>query len=475
MITSTLVSNSTVAYTLEVNEKVSTTVPSRMPAFFTEEYPTLIEFMKAYYRFQQDQKEGYTERVESIKDIDSIGQKYLEAFYRNFAPDMPVFPYISMADFLRNAKKFYVSRGSEESYKYLFRIMFGEEITIKYPRENMLRASSGRWKQDVSVYIQLDTGEFNELSIGKRILVKGADGSSISLKIQRLDERAFNFYEVFVENFISQQVLAGDKVFFDYNGASGVYQTQGEIVSTANRITILDEGSGFNLGDEFTVTSPSSGDFLVRIVSVTPTKGVKKVEFQSFPLEVNAPFDFTMTSANGDDAELRFEVGTVNRYSGFYENTDGFLSDSNKLQDNFYYQVFSYVISSQVQNAEYEALVNRVLHPAGTVMFGEYQLVSEVELDVTTGNEFSSSLNEVDPIPLYDLFERVFTANRAYSDTIVIADAIQLTVQKVFSDTLAITNSGTVVYYEAGDYVDLSYTLDTIYTMKSTTSASINN
>lgn len=62
---------------------------------------------------------------------------------------------------------------------------------------------------------------------------------------------------------------------------------------------------------------------------------------------------------------------------GKYVDSKGFLSDADKIQDNFYYQEFSYVVQSQQFVSAYRGLINRLLNPAGTKLFGEYDIVSE--------------------------------------------------------------------------------------------------
>jgi len=68
--------------------------------------------------------------------------------------------------------------------------------------------------------------------------------------------------------------------------------------------------------------------------------------------------------------------GIITR-EGKYTDSKGFLSNSDKIQDNFYYQEFSYVIQSQQFVSAYRGLINRLLNPAGTKLFGEYDIISE--------------------------------------------------------------------------------------------------
>jgi hypothetical protein len=77
-------------------------------------------------------------------------------------------------------------------------------------------------------------------------------------------------------------------------------------------------------------------------------------------------------------------------YEGKYTDTKGFLSWNNRLQDNFFYQVYSYVIRSETALQKYKQFVNNLLHPAGTKMFGEYQQSSNVSVGTTVVSNVST-------------------------------------------------------------------------------------
>lgn len=71
---------------------------------------------------------------------------------------------------------------------------------------------------------------------------------------------------------------------------------------------------------------------------------------------------------------------TQTEYSkGYWEGTDGFISADKLLQDGYYYQNFSYVITSLVSIEEYKEIVEKLFHPAGMKMFGRVQLTEKVE------------------------------------------------------------------------------------------------
>ena len=77
-------------------------------------------------------------------------------------------------------------------------------------------------------------------------------------------------------------------------------------------------------------------------------------------------------------------VSGVITYPGRYTDTKGWLSWNNKLQDNYYYQEFSYELKSDQFTNTYRQLVNDITHPAGSKMFGKIRLHSDLEPDVVT-------------------------------------------------------------------------------------------
>ena len=56
------------------------------------------------------------------------------------------------------------------------------------------------------------------------------------------------------------------------------------------------------------------------------------------------------------------------------------MSDDIYLQDNYFYQQYSYVIKSGEQFEKYNNIVNKTVHPAGMLMFGEFEINNDFDL-----------------------------------------------------------------------------------------------
>jgi len=84
-------------------------------------------------------------------------------------------------------------------------------------------------------------------------------------------------------------------------------------------------------------------------------------------------------------------VSGIVAYTGKYIDTRGWLSWNNKLQDNYYYQEYSYVIKVPEFLKTYDTIVKRILHPAGMKLFGSYATTStaNVILTVTSNTSYA--------------------------------------------------------------------------------------
>ncbi|NBP66466.1 MAG: hypothetical protein EBU66_17700, partial [Bacteroidetes bacterium] len=121
----------------------------------------------------------------------------------------------------------------------------------------------------------------------------------------------------------------------------------------------------------------------VKIISVDdnnlPTKIAIAFSGYGFQKE---QFVTTITSPNGSELEITCRTGSQYTATGRYKDSRGFLSDANKLQDNQYYQNYSYVIRSGVSSRNWMEVVKNTVHPAGMAVFGELIINEEVNYGI---------------------------------------------------------------------------------------------
>lgn len=305
---------------MATDKKISTLVQSQLPQYLTEEGPNLVAFLKAYYEWMETtgQATDASKNLLVNRDIDTTD---LNKFYEYFRREvLSQFPQAMLADkklVTKRIKDLYLSKGTRSAYKLLFRILFNEDVTVYDPKENILRASDGRWRKDTLLRLGGPfSGNIDDIvSLSVTGQTSGATGrvvealtvfeSGVEVKELRLTEVTGTFQDL-------EQVLAlngtggsvintvgplqrvvignagtsggtghqvGDLVNLTSargSGASGVVtQTSDEVVT----FVVVDGGSGFTVGSTvLTVSggSPAANDVIgsATVASITNTETI---------------------------------------------------------------------------------------------------------------------------------------------------------------------------------------------------------
>ena len=116
-------------------------------------------------------------------------------------------------------------------------------------------------------------------------------------------------------------------------------------------------------------------------VSAIAIGAIQSVEVYNFGAGYSTVPAVSTTEGN-KNAVLTAHLGAYATYPGYYSGTKGLLSGVPKLQDNKYYQNFSYVLKTDFDVNDYRNSVKRLTHPSGLIMFGELAIRSEVSVEM---------------------------------------------------------------------------------------------
>jgi hypothetical protein len=147
--------------------KTSLLVESQVPEFVREQHPLFINFLEAYYEFleqkQGTQNNDLTTKAKSLRyisDVDESIDEFEESFINNFASLIPQEAISDKAFLIKNVLPLYLARGNIKSYEFLFRLLYGQDVQLTFPRNNILRASAGNWVQENVLRIDTDIYTF---------------------------------------------------------------------------------------------------------------------------------------------------------------------------------------------------------------------------------------------------------------------------------------------------------------------------
>jgi hypothetical protein len=145
------------------DNKVSLLINRQVPEFVRDEYPLFITFLEAYYEYLET-KQGtqindltsVSKNLRNLSDVDDSIEDFEQQFFNSFATYLPKDVTVDKAFLIKNVLPIYLSKGSEGSFKLLFRMLFSEELELIYPKNNILRASDGKWTVDNIFRIDTD-------------------------------------------------------------------------------------------------------------------------------------------------------------------------------------------------------------------------------------------------------------------------------------------------------------------------------
>ena len=480
-------------------------ISNQFPEFVKEDYPRFIRFVELYYEFLKNSDiEAIGESFDSIRDVDITMDKFIDSLWKEFGINVPRTNVANDKHFLKHIKDFYSTKGSEESFRILFRHLFNEEIELKYPKDYIFRTSNAKWTQDVTFVVTVSEGDIYDL-VGKVVSIH-TNSFTLETSVNRVRPIADGF-EVFVDNKNYSAVEVGDII--TYGDVSVT------IIESISKATIYKSGLGFYIGQVFNIPSVSGHEARIKVTKVgdngellgidiidfgygydhsfyaTIVSEVQTVSLPVFPtissrtlgfidsgfissipyvvIEYGDPSycgeilqefytDSTIEEGTTIDEEntaiINIQIGGCRKYTGYYSDSDGFLSDAYRLQDSYYYQIYSYVITCLESIDSYKDIVKTLVHPTGMKLFGEQKLTNEISLDITLAilDRFIQQANQ-ETIEAFDI--EVFAMGKPVTDTLTATHTQVYTLQKPKADSVTSSDSYSTLYSK---YVDEAIT-----------------
>lgn len=112
-----------------------------LPEHFRDDYPSLVEFLDAYYEHldSADGFGGIIQELQTIRDIEDTKLEYLNYIFGEVALGVSQAKFTFPREAIRNFGNFFRVKGSEYSVEGFFRAFFQENVEIIYPKDKLMR------------------------------------------------------------------------------------------------------------------------------------------------------------------------------------------------------------------------------------------------------------------------------------------------------------------------------------------------
>lgn len=409
---------------------VSDVVQNQVPAFIQEDYPQLVNFLIAYYKFLEAQGLGKRDllQIESIRDTYN---SFVLSFKNEYDVTGPTFSDVREKLLLQRIRNVFLSKGAIKTFTFLFNLMWQEQVEVKSPGQSMLIASGGNWIQDRCITVSVQAGGYANL-IGKTVTRTNAAGTvSDTMVVERVVLLPNGHVRLYLSKTNIYNYAVNDIISF------GVFR--GIVVPNLTAPAVYSPGSGFAVGQVYQISSAGAGGCLIQITSVNSTGGILTCQivdpgygFTTLTNAVVTPsvavssvfnayaetlsitdtgtvnlFDYVdstyvdtsyvgailttfsdkttaaTVATSTNSAVITFQITPKFSFPGYFSDNSGFLSDKIFLQDNFYYQPHSYELGSNLPLSTYSDIIGTYAHPAGMQMFGKYIMTFDTQNAVT--------------------------------------------------------------------------------------------
>ena len=96
-----------------------------------------------------------------VHNLDSqIIRQVFDKFRRQYMPTINIdYSQVNPIQVIKTIKDFYISKGTKTAAQYLFKILFGEQVDVYYPREELVTPSAASWIVDTILRAELISGD----------------------------------------------------------------------------------------------------------------------------------------------------------------------------------------------------------------------------------------------------------------------------------------------------------------------------
>ena len=193
-------------------------------------------------------------RASTVINLDSLFiREVFDKFRRQYLPTIEIdYSSINPVQVIKSISDFYISKGTELATQYLFKIMFGEQVDIYYPRDEIISPSAATWVVDTVLRAELIEGDPRNLIDSQ--LTQYADPVDLSVKnAEALIENVITIIEgkdTIYELAISEETLSGSFVIPYKTTLVEPLTTEGQIITVDSTIGWPERNGTIRINDQ---------------------------------------------------------------------------------------------------------------------------------------------------------------------------------------------------------------------------------
>ena len=114
--------------------------------------------------------------LKNVRDIDTTNISYIDSFISEYFADFPLDTLQNIKNSQKFIKNFYENKGNENSFEFLFRMIFEKDIEIEYPIEKVVVPSGGSYKTRNRIRVEINENIPIDDYIGRKVITDSSSG-----------------------------------------------------------------------------------------------------------------------------------------------------------------------------------------------------------------------------------------------------------------------------------------------------------
>lgn len=320
---------------------------AHLPQDVIDNYPYFAEFMKQYYNWNVT--DGFGKILNTYKDLlyqNLTNSEYERLILKGIGIDVSLTDNSTMHNevLYKLANEFLEARGTKVSIQMLFKMLYGKEVKVTYPRDSLFVPSNATYQRTntilisghypLTIYCSLTGLKSNvvtgiesftpyyidgvryyivecinihdDFSIGEPIKVKTIDG--ISFTVVHIPLININILNK------GRNYKKGDIIKPSINLFDGEFVVSKVEKGSVEDVNISNGGSGYKVGDKIT-SKNSSGHFYAVVSSVDGNGQILSVKLNHGGYGMDILPEYTIYSTNGKGAILTLYSSTIGAVS----------------------------------------------------------------------------------------------------------------------------------------------------------------
>lgn len=241
-------------------KEISNFVEHQFPDFYKEDGMNFIQFLKAYYEWEDARSKSRS--LFEYRDIDDTAEEFLYHFQNEYMHQIPKEILGDKRLLQKHILDLYRAKGSTEGIRLIFRLLFNEEIEIYFPAEDIFKPDASNYYEaryleisKVDTNHQFDQKNITGVTTGARAIVENyerryVNGKIIDILFLSNIEGVFDLHE-----------------YITYEGLPIIQRPY--ILGSPNGFSVISSDANFVDGEELHVSSIEEGlDFRATIDSL---------------------------------------------------------------------------------------------------------------------------------------------------------------------------------------------------------------